>query len=116
MTSDKLAGEADQSRKRGYQRMKKDDAIRRIEEVENQLADLVREAKADEAETTMTPIIKAEEVDKLRRKLTDARADLVREEMKETFGNQIEEAEPGDTIVFDEVRATVKNIEKDDDE
>lgn len=53
------------------------EAIRRIEEVEEHLATLVREANDEVEETTMSPVIGADDVDSARQKLTDARSDLV---------------------------------------
>ena len=91
--------------------------LRRIEEVEEELAGLVRVAKGSVEETTMSPVIGASEVDRLRKKLTDARSDLVESKLEEQFSDQLDAAQEGDVIVFDEVRGTVKNIgEMPDDE
>jgi len=51
----------------------KDDAIRRIEEVEDELAEIARQSVD----------ARADKIDEIRRSLTDARSDLVEAELDE---------------------------------
>lgn len=63
-------------RKRGYQIMDETDAIKRIEEVEEELAEIVRQ-HIDDSRT--------EKIHDLRCKLTEARADLVEARLEEAM-------------------------------
>lgn len=53
------------------------DAIREIEQVEDNLAKLVRESKRSAEGCTETPVIQTEKINELREQLTESRAAVV---------------------------------------
>jgi len=53
------------------------EAVQKLEQVEDELAAAVRNSKREAGGSTETPVIQAKHIDDLRDKLTQARADLV---------------------------------------